>query len=419
MGDADGRTPVHGLSTGGDRVSLGDAANVLDAVVVLLVVLALLRGWRQGAVVQLAAFGGLVLGLFAGLWAAPGIAGVFVTGPGPEAAFLTLGTLLVAMAVGQGAGVAVGVRLHRAVHTAGVGGVDRAVGAAVGGALFLLVVWLLAGVLAQGPIPALAQQIRGSAVVRTLGAALPAHPAVVGRIAALLDEHGFPQVFAGLGRGISVPPVSPAADEAVRTAAAAGQPSTVQVRASGCGAAVGFGSGFVTRSGFVVTNAHVVAGFGRLRVRDAEGEHDAVPIHFDPVLDIAVLAAPDVTAPPIGWTDRAATRGTEGATLGFPGGQSEMVVRPATVQGRVDAIGRDIYGQGTAAREILALAAPVQQGDSGGPFVTDDGSVGGVVFAGEPGEGGTGYALSAEQVRPDIDRAITAQQQADVGACRF
>jgi S1-C subfamily serine protease len=96
-----------------------------------------------------------------------------------------------------------------------------------------------------------------------------------------------------------------------------------------------------------------------------------------------------------------------------------MVVRPATVQGRVDAIGRDIYGQGTAAREVLALAAPVQQGDSGGPFVTDDGSVAGVVLAGEPGGGETGYALSAEQVRPGIDRAISAQHQADVGACRF
>jgi S1-C subfamily serine protease len=68
---------------------------------------------------------------------------------------------------------------------------------------------------------------------------------------------------------------------------------------------------------------------------------------------------------------------------------------------------------------VLALAAPVQQGDSGGPFVTADGSVAGVVFAGDPGEGGTGYALSAEQVRPDIDRATTAEQQADVGACRF
>jgi S1-C subfamily serine protease len=397
----------------------GYAPNALDAVLVLLLALAIVRGWRQGAVGQLAAFAGLVLGLLAGLWAAPGIAGLFATGPGPETAFLTIGVLLVAMVVGQAVGAAVGVRLHRAVHAAGVGRGDKAAGAGVGGALFLLVVWVLAAVLAQGPVPALAQQIRGSTVVRALDTALPAHPDVVGRVAALLDQQGFPQVFAGFGGGITAPPVSPAVDEAVQAAAAAGQPSTVQIRASGCGVTVGFGSGFVTRPGFVVTNAHVVAGFGQLRVRDTAGEHPAVAVHFDPVLDIAVLAVPDVAAPPIGWADTAATRGTEGATLGFPGGQSEMVVRPATVRARVDAIGRDIYGQGSAAREILALAAPVQQGDSGGPFVTAAGLVAGVVFAGDPADGATGYALSAEQVRPGIDHAITAQQQADLGACRF
>jgi S1-C subfamily serine protease len=70
-------------------------------------------------------------------------------------------------------------------------------------------------------------------------------------------------------------------------------------------------------------------------------------------------------------------------------------------------------------REILALAAPVEQGDSGGPFVTSRGLVGGVVFAGDPGHAEIGYALTAEQVRPGIDRAIDAGRQADVGACRF
>jgi S1-C subfamily serine protease len=103
----------------------------------------------------------------------------------------------------------------------------------------------------------------------------------------------------------------------------------------------------------------------------------------------------------------------------FPGGRSTMVVRPATVQGRLDAVGRDIYGEGTAAREILALAAPVERGDSGGPFVTADGLVGGVVFAGDPGDRGTGYAVTAEQVRPAVERAIAAGRQAEVGSCRF
>jgi S1-C subfamily serine protease len=399
-------------------VEVGGAPNVLDAVLAFLFVFALVRGWRQGAVLQIAAFAGLALGLLAGAWAAPRIAGLVVTAPGPGAALLTLGALLVALVVGQAVGVAGGLRLHRAVHRSGVGRADRVAGVGVGGAGFLLVVWLLSSVLAQGPSSALAQQVRGSTVVRALDEALPEPPGVLGRIAALLDDQGFPQVFAGPG-GISAPPVPAAAEQAVRAAAAAGQPSTVQVQALGCGAVVGFGSGFVTRPGFVVTNAHVVAGFDRLRVRDVAGEHAAVAIHFDPALDIAVLEVPQLAAPPIGWTDTPAVRGAEGATFGFPGGQSEMVVRPATVQGRLDAIGRDIYGEASTRREILALAAPVQQGDSGGPFVTGEGLVAGVVFAGDPAQAGTGYALTAEQVRPGIDHAIDADQRADVGDCRF
>ncbi|MGH3975529.1 MAG: trypsin-like peptidase domain-containing protein, partial [Pseudonocardiaceae bacterium] len=196
-------------------------------------------------------------------------------------------------------------------------------------------------------------------------------------------------------------------------------PSTVQVWGLGCGGKIGIGSGFVTQPGFVVTNAHVIAGFDQLRVRDAAGEHPAVAIHVDPALDIAVLSSPDVQAPAIGWTDNAATRGTEGVTLGFPGAQSQMVVRPATVQSRIEAVGRDIYGEGSVRREILVLAAPLVQGDSGGPFVTSAGLVGGVVFAGDPGNRASGYALTAEQVRPGIEAAIARNQEAGIGACRF
>ena len=397
----------------------GITPNLLDAVLLLLLVYVFFRGWRQGSVSQIAAFGGLAVGLLVGMWAAPWIGGLFIDEPGRGLALLTLGVLFVAVLIGQGIGVRIGLRLHRAVHRAGVGKVDRVAGVGVGAAGLVLVVWLLSSVLAQGPFPGLAQQIRGSQAVQALDGALPPPPDVVGRISGSLDDQGFPQVFAGAGRGITAPPVSPTADEAVQAAAAAGQPSTVQIRGLGCGGKIGAGSGFVTQPGFVVTNAHVIAGFDRLRVRDTTGEHSAVAIHVDPALDIAVLSAPDVQAPAIGWTDAPATRGTEGVTLGFPGAQSQMVVRPVTVQGRVEAVGRDIYGEGSARREILVLAASLEQGDSGGPFVTSAGLIGGVVFAGDPSNRASGYALTAEQVRPGIEAAIARNQEVGVGACRF
>jgi S1-C subfamily serine protease len=397
----------------------GFAPNVLDAVLVLLLVYGAVRGWRQGAASQIAALGGLALGLLAGVWAAPRIVASFVSEPGRSTALLTVGLVLVAALVGQGLGLGIGLRLRRAAVSAGLGKIDRSAGVAAGVAGLLFVVWLLSTVLAQGPIPALARQVRGSEVVRALDTALPPPPDVLGRIFAFLDDQGFPQVFVRPGGGeIAAPPVPATADEAVRAAAAAGQPSTVQIRAFGCGGIVGSGSGFVPRAGFVVTNAHVVAGFDRLTVRDSTGEHDAVAIHVDPGLDLAVLAVSGVGAPPIAWASAPMGRGTEGATLGFPGGRSEMVVRPATVVADLDAIGRDIYGDSRVRREIIALSASVERGDSGGPFVTSGGLVGGVVFAGDP-SGGTAYALSVDEVRPAVEEAIRRNQEVAVGACRF
>lgn len=397
----------------------GLSPNLLDGLLVLVLGYVLVRGWRQGAASQLAALGGAVLGLLVGLWAVPPLVGLVTEGPGPQTALLTLGGLLLLVLLGQAAGVGIGLRLHHAFHRVGIATADRVAGLGVGAAGLVLVVWLLASVLGQGPFPGVAQQVRESEIVRALDARLPPAPDVVGRISTYLDEQGFPQVFAGPQRGITAGPVAPTADAAVAAAAAAGQPSTVQVRAAGCGNTLGSGSGFVTQDGFVVTNAHVVAGFGQLTVRDQAGEHPAVPIHYDPEIDVAVLAAPGTQAPSLGWTGSPAGRGTEGVTLGFPGGQTEMVVRPATVANRITAVGRDIMGSGRVERDVLVVTAPVQRGDSGGPFVTADGLVGGVVFAGEPGAGGDGYVLSAEQVRPGVEAGIARGAEVGVGSCRF
>jgi S1-C subfamily serine protease len=396
----------------------GPRLNALDVLLLAMLAFSLYRGFRQGALSQIAAFGGAGLGLVIGALLAPRVAGAMVGQPGSGLALVTLGLLLVLVFLGQGIGFGIGLRLRRAAINAGVGALDRVAGMAVGAAGLVLVVWLLGAVLSQGPMPVIAQQVRESRMTTFMDEALPPPPDVFGRVAGYLDQQGFPQVFSGLGGGITAPPVPPTSDAAVQAAAAAGQPSTVQVQATGCGG-ISSGSGFVVSPGFVVTNAHVVAGGSDMVVRDAAGEWAAVPVHFDPDLDLAVLASPDTQAPAIGWAGAPADRETEGATLGFPGGQRDMVVKPATVRGRGEAVGRDIYGRGVAAREILTLTAGVQRGDSGGPFVTSEGLVGGVVFAANAAEPGTGYALTAERVRPDIDAAMARNTPTGVGDCRF
>jgi S1-C subfamily serine protease len=393
-------------------------ANLLDVVLLVALALALLRGFRHGALSQVAAFGGAAAGLVAGATGAPRLASTAVEQPGPALALATLAILVVAVLLGQAIGFAIGARLRRAAVRAGIGAFDRAVGVFVGATGLLIVVWLLSAVLAQGPSSTVAQQVQTSRVVTTLDEVLPPPPDVFGRVAGYLDQQGFPQVFSGVGRGITAPPVPPTSDAAVTAAAAAGQPATVQVQSTGCGG-ISSGSGFVTRPGIVVSNAHVVAGGQQVVVREASGERTAAVIGFDPELDLAVLAVPGLEAPALGWSTAPAGRGTEGATMGFPGGRRDMVVKPASVRSRGEAVGRDIYGRGVAQREILTLSSGVQRGDSGGPFVTADGLVGGVVFAANAAQPGTGYAITAERARPDVDAAIAGNTAVSTGECRF
>lgn len=391
---------------------------VLDLILLLALLLAAIRGARQGALSQVAAFGGAAVGLVIGAVIAPSLAGRFVDAPGPTLALLTLALLGACMLLGQAIGYALGARLRMVAHTAGVGGLDRVAGVAVGLVSLLVVVWLLASALQRGPLPFVAQQVSSSQIVQAVGRNFGPAPDVFSRLGTYLTQQGFPEVFSGLGGVATAPPIAPPSTAAVQAAQAAAQASTVQVQATGCGG-ISSGSGFVTATGFVVTNAHVVAGGEALTVIDGSGTHEAVAVHFDPELDLAVLSAPDTSATALPFTDVPSDRGVQGATLGFPGGQQELAVKPAAVRGRTEAVGRDIYGRGLIDREILTLGGDVVQGDSGGPFVTAAGLVGGVVFAAAVDEPSVGYALTAERVGPPVAEAVARNSPVGVGPCRY
>ena len=391
--------------------------NVLDAVLLLALILAAVRGFRRGALMQVGSLAGALGGLVLGAALGPDLAGRLVHEPGLPLALTTLAILLGGLLLGQALGVAVGVRLRRLVHHVGALPVDRVAGIALGAATFVVVVWLLGSAFAQGPSPLLAQQLQGSRVAGEIARAMPTPPDLVGRVSTYLDRQGFPQAVAGLGGPIA-PPVDDPLDSDVAAASDAGGPGTVRIQATGCDAA-SLGSGFVTTTGFVVTNAHVIAGANSITVHDTGGAADAVPVHFDPDLDLAVLRAPDVSAPALDWSDDPVERGVSGATLGFPGGGGNLVPKSAAVRGRGPAVGRDIYGGGQVTREVLTLSAGVERGDSGGPFVTTSGDVGGVVFAASSADPGLGYALVIDDVRADVQDAVARNVQVATGPCRF
>ncbi len=388
--------------------------NLFDAGAIVLLVLSVALGFRSGALPQLGGLAGAIAGGVLALLALPLAEGVLEGFDPTMRAFAVLIGLLVAIGLGEGIGSAVGRTLGAALGNGVFGALDRAAGALVGAAQAVLIVWLAGGLLAAGPLPRLASQAQTSVAVRALSAALPPPTEIAVVLGRMLDASGLPGVFIGL-EPLPAPPVDRPADPEARAIAAAAEASTVKVSAPTCGV-ISAGTGFVVAPGYVVTNAHVVAGGRTVLVSLDGGRYDATPVVFDPALDVALLHAPRLDAPALRFAAGDPRRGATGAALGFPNGGGLTVV-PAAVTSAYDAQGLDIYDTERVSRPILELRAEIERGDSGGPFVLADGTVGGVVFAEARTDEEVGYALTPTAVATRIAPGLGATAAVDTGRC--
>ena len=387
--------------------------NVLDVIVLAVVVLSIVTGFRRGAALQLVTYTGLLLGLLAGALLAPFLAGLAVDPFGQ--AVIALTTLLVLAAVGDAIGWLIGKRVWLAARRSALDPIDQAAGSLVAGAAALLAVWFLAFNLVQGPFPTLSRQIRGSAVVRGIDAVLPRPPALLSQVRQFLNRFGFPDVFADLPPAPAGPVEAPTRGEIGRAFAAA-EASTVKIVGAACGR-IQEGSGFVVEPQYVVTNAHVVAGVAAPRVQQQDGgDFDATTVLFDDDLDLAVLRVEGSPGPDLDLLEGVVDRGATGAVLGFPGG-GNLDGEAAAVLRQLSPPGYDIYNEDTVERDLYELQARVQPGNSGGPFVTPDGAVAGVVFAASTTDPGVGYALTSEEVRPRVQQVLGSTRAVDTGPC--
>lgn len=391
--------------------------NIIDVIVILVAVMAGFRGWRRGFLSQVFELGGGFLGLVAGIVFGPRIAGAFTEGPGVQAALISLIVVFVGLTIGQTIGFLIGHRSGRALSTVKLGGVDQGVGAAFGITVWLVSFWLMGSLLVQAPIQNLASALNRSSILRASNEIMPRPPNVLAYLRQYLDTSGFPQVFAGLPRSVS-PPVDLPTQKQARRAIEAAQGSTVRVVATACGGTQ-LGSGWIVDSDSVVTNAHVVAGGTDFVVQElGHGDHQANVTLFDPDMDVAVLQVSGLNGSPLSLTTENQSRGTPGATLGYPGNRNgEFVGKRAAVQASYEATGRDIYGRQLVTREVYELRAPVRQGDSGGPFVLPSGDVAGVVFAASTTNGNTGYALTGAEVEDQVSTGAESTESVGTGRC--
>lgn len=383
---------------------------IVDLVVIVLVVSSAAHGLWVGASTQILS----LLGAAAGLVIGAAIAQRVVSqSAGPlNRTLLTLAIIFGAAAALGAVGRTVGLRVWGAVRRIGAAPVDAALGAVVAAVGSLLASWLVASMLLSVPLPGLAEAIQRSFVLRAIDRVLPPAPAIVARIGNVLHTRGLPPVFAEFEPAPATP-VQPPLPAEVQAAAARGRPSTLKVKGLACGF-IEEGSGVVVAPGVLVTNAHVVAGASKPVVYAGTAVLPATPVLFDDNLDLAVLRVPGLTAPALPLAPSDVPRGARGAALGYPG-DGPFHVEPAAVRRAFDAVGRDIYNQDIVHRPVYELQARVRPGNSGGPVVTPDGTVIGIVFSKSTFRDDIGYAIRSSVVAARVRTAGRAA--VSTGAC--
>ncbi|MCI0582372.1 MAG: MarP family serine protease [Chloroflexi bacterium] len=388
--------------------------NPLDAGVIALLVLAILLGWRSGALPQVAGLAGAGLGVAIGLLTVPRLLPLLTDVPPPVRAGVVIVVLLGLVGLGEALGTRAGRAASGLLGVGLLGAMDRVAGAAVGAAQALLIIWLAGGILATGAVPQLGQLAQTSRAVRAIAIFLPSPTEIVVELGKALDESGLPDVFLGLERlpaeAIDLPD-DPIAQAIGRGAAA----SVPRVQAEAC-LTRSTGTGIAVAPGYVLTNAHVVAGARSVTVDTPADRWEAVVVLFDPDLDIAVLRVEGFTAPALIFAPADPARGALGATIGYPGG-GDAVVEPAAVTATYQAEGLDVGGTARVTRDIIELRAVVEPGDSGGPMILVNGTIGGVVFAESRSDESVGYALSPTEVAVALRPAIGQTRPVDTGPC--
>ena len=387
--------------------------NFLYALIGAIFVLSVITGFRRGAALQMVTYSGLIIGLIIGAIIAPRLASL-ADDPFAQATIALLALLLFA-AIGDAVGWLIGRKVWIRARQSRLGRVDAGAGSVVAGVAALITVWFLAFNLVQGPFPVVSEQIRGSLIVRGLDVLLPRPPSLLAQVRTFFDQFGFPEVFAGLPPAPAGPVEEPSQAEASRAFDAADQ-STVRIVGHACDK-IQEGSGFVVEGNHVVTNAHVVAGVGSPEVQlQGGGEFPATTVLFNDDLDLAVLRLTESPAPELAFVPDTLGRGTPGAVLGYPGGGA-LRGDQAAIRRPMFAVGKDIYGEDSVRRQVYELQATVKPGNSGGPFVTVDGDVAGVVFAASTTNEEVGYAITSEEAIPEVRRAIESDARVSTGPC--
>ena len=147
------------------------------------------------------------------------------------------------------------------------------------------------------------------------------------------------------------------------------------------GASVGTGV-ILTEAGYIITNAHVIAGGTSCYVALADGSiFDAALVGYDAEQDLAVIKAQDTDGRAAQGLPAAEFGDSDALSVGDPvyaiGNPLGVELRGTLTDGIVSAINRDVYVDGVTMTLIQTNAA-LNSGNSGGPLINEYGQVVGI-----------------------------------------
>lgn len=165
----------------------------------------------------------------------------------------------------------------------------------------------------------------------------------------------------------------------------------VRIETTACNSG-GVGSGFLIAPDLVATVAHVVDGAVSIVIRADGVTTTGTVVGIDRAADLALVQtrnplgghvfALDSTQPEVG---------TDVGAIGYP-----LAGPQSLVKGSISGLGRTIDVNDSLLAGLIQTDAAVNPGNSGGPLLSVDGTVVGLVDAMETGANGIGYAIPAQ-----------------------
>ncbi|MGW6279012.1 MarP family serine protease [Kribbella sp. NPDC055071] len=386
----------------------------LDYALLIVTALVAISGYIEGFVLGACATLGLLAGAALGVWGVPRVLDNF--SPSVSVSFAALVLVVVLASIGRTLGAILGSRLRNKVSWKPVKFIDALGGAALAAVSVLIVSWVLGVAVSGARIPSVTSAVRGSQVLAKVDEVLPNRAdQALQAFNDVVNTDLFPRFLDPFVperiREVQPPDSAIARQPLVRNAYS--RIAKVTGVAS-CSRGLE-GSGFVFAPQRVMTNAHVVAGVSSPRVEVDGKSYDATVVVFDPEVDIAVLYVPQLKVTPLTF-DFGGKADAPAVVLGYPE-NGPFDSEPARIRSEERLRGPDIYGDRTVTRDAFSIWASVRPGNSGGPLLSNKGTVYGVVFAASVEDNRTGYVLTAEQVSDDAKEGTTATQEVSTQSC--